>query len=140
MHEQVVFVRGQPRRVESAKSGTWWEYSSKDVQTAWKWNESIQCKGQDKVIKAIQVQSTNEGWGAALDLTSISANKGWRIGTVATRYNMDNAVVLLSEENQHVAAEIEVRQGPYEHERLKAWADRVIEGSKYNDALEVSRA
>ena len=44
-HEQIVFVTGQPRRVENARSGIWWEYSSKDVQTAWRWDESIWRKG-----------------------------------------------------------------------------------------------
>ena len=86
-------------------------------------------KVKDRVIKAIKVQSTIEEGGEALDLTSLHANKEWKMGTVATKYNMDNAGVLLSEENQHVAAEIEVRQGAYEHDRLKAWADRVREAS-----------
>ena len=128
-YEQIVFTTGQPRRVESANTGTRWEYSSKNVRNAWKWNEANRRKGQERTIRAIKVHRTVEEGGEALDLSGLRANKEWRMGKVATRYNIDNEIVLLKEGTQEVAAEITVEQSPQETQRLQAWANRIKEGS-----------
>ena len=105
-----LITTGRPRRVESANTGIWWEYSSKNVRNAWKWNEANRRKGQERIIRAVKVHQTVSEGGEALDLSGLQANKEWRMGKVATTYNIDNEFVLLKEGVQNVAAEIEVQR------------------------------
>ena len=50
------------------------------------------------------------------------------MGKVATKYNIDNEVVLLKEGVQHITAEIKAGHGPQETQRLQEWADEIKKG------------
>ena len=124
MHEQIVFMTGTPRRIQTANSGVGWEYSTKDIRTAWKWSESWKKNGQRRYIKAIRVQSTVAEGGEALDLSKLSTNKARKLGAVATKYNVDNAVVLIKEGCICVEAEVELKHDQNELANLQWWAEQ----------------